>query len=133
MAMPLIKNILNKILNLEKMNNYNDAIILADKTKIKTITPLVGSNYSGYGNSFYYKIGSKVHVHIGLRDLTANTVNNVATLPEGYRPNTSIAILGYSYSATSIIAGTIYSVGKIEINPQNAPFATFDVEYDVFN
>lgn len=154
MAMPLIKQILNRIVGIEnsinelenidldfnnkitelmKYKEFNNPTILADKTKIISITPLVGSNYSGFGNSFYYKIGTKVHVHLGLKDLTSNASNKVFIMPKGYRPNATASILGYSYGTTSLIGGTVYDTGSIEIHPQNAPYATFDFEYDAFN
>ena len=33
---------------------------------IHQVTPTVGSNYEHYGNTYYYKVGSRVHVHVGI-------------------------------------------------------------------
>jgi hypothetical protein len=54
-----------------------------DTNIIIPITPnTVGiSNHEGYGNSYYYKIGTRVHVHLGLKVEPKNLVD-IIILPE---------------------------------------------------
>ena len=124
-----IKSVVNA--NEVQTIGINDATVLANITT-KAITPTAGSNYSGYGNSFYYKIGTRVHVHLGLQGLTANTSQNVATMPSGYKPAGTFAIIGLGGSQSEIIGGQQYEGGTISIRPASQ-YALFDYEYDAYN
>lgn len=53
-----------------------------EKIHLIPITPLAGNNYEGYDNCFYYKKNTRIHVHLGLKDLTQNTNNTIFTMPE---------------------------------------------------
>lgn len=63
---------------------------------INIIKPNIGYNYDAYGNSYYYMIGSRVHIHIGINRLTENQNNTITTLPENFRPNSPVASSGIS-------------------------------------
>lgn len=116
---------------INKAIKTNDASILASVTPIN-ITPTAGSNYAPYGNSFYYKIGTRVHVHLGLQGLTPDTNQYVATMPTGYIPYTALAIVGVGGSSSEVIGGQILVSGAISIRPVSQ-YALFDIEYDTFS
>lgn len=124
-------NLNNNFNELNKVSRANDPTLLTNITPIE-ITPTAGSNYSGYGNSYFYKIGTRVHIHLGLQGLTANTNQYVATIPEGYRPRGTLAIVGLGATQTEIIGGQAYPGGSISIQPVSQ-YALFDYEYDAFN
>lgn len=111
-----------------KLFNKNDASLLTDATRIP-ITPLAGSNYSGYGNSFYYKIGSRVHVHLGLQGLTPNTNQTVFSPPTGYKPVTSIGSAGVGGSMSEVV--TVQVGSSISVRSPSE-YALIDVDYDAF-
>ena len=113
--------------------SINDSSLLVDKTNIIPIIPLVGSNFGNYGNSYYYKIGSKVHVHLGLSSLTAKTNNNIFTLPEGYRPKDAIAGTGVGGALSEITSYQVWNTGAITVYPQSTGYVLTDFEFDAFN
>ena len=83
-----------------------------------TFTPSSGTSYSSYGGCYYYKVGKRVHVHLGISGLTANTLTTAYTMPAGYRPATTHSSAGYAgrtSSATRAITGYIGSDGVITI------------------
>ena len=117
---------------LDKINDliaYNDTSVLVNPTKIP-ITPLVGSNYSGFGNSFYYKIGSRVHIHLGLQGLTPNTSQTVFAPPAGYRPTTNVAGAGVGGSMSEVVP---YQLGNSVSLRSPSQYALIDIEYDAFS
>lgn len=117
---------------LDKINDliaYNDTSVLVNPTKIP-ITPLVGSNYSGFGNSFYYKIGSRVHIHLGLENLTPNTNQTVFAPPAGYKPVTSVAGAGVGGSMSEVVP---YQLGNSVALRSPSQYALVDIEYDAFS
>lgn len=122
----------NNFNEVNKVNVKNDASLLMSSNDVIPITPLVGSNYGNYGNSYYYKKGTKVHVHLGLSGLTANTSNTVFQLPEGYRPQTIMPIHGLGQGMGYPIAGQVSGSGTINVYPEKG-YAIFDFEFEAFN
>lgn len=105
-----------------------------NKLKNSDITyfePQNASNYEGYGNSFYYKVGSRVHLHIGIKiENTANT--QIYTLPEQYRPFVIAVAIGTGSSFTNLSTGQVDNQGRVYVNSQYG-YANIDIEYDTLN
>lgn len=95
-----------------------------------SFTPTVGASYAGYGGCYYEKIGKMVHVHIGISGLTANTNSNVYSMPTGYRPYATQAVVGRSSSTASLAYIAIGTGGVIGVTPQQT-HATGDIFYFV--
>lgn len=112
-----------------KINNEN---IYLDSTNIIPITPTSGSNYSTYGDCYYYKKGSRVHVHIGISGLTANTNTAIFTLPTGFRPNHFLSGTGIGASMSNISVIQIDINGGITVRSPNQ-YALIQIDFDVIS
>ena len=110
----------------------NNSSVLADVT-VTTFTPSAGAEYATFGGCYYYKLGTRVHVHIGVSGLTANTtVQNFFTLPSGYRPKSDVIGLGQGDSFTNESKiGIAAASGIIKIRSA-ATYALIDVDFDAF-
>ena len=97
-----------------------------------TITPQVGANYSNYGNSYYYKCGTKVHVHLGLSGLATGDKNTIFTLPATYRPRGQVSFMGKGTSTTMLANASISSAGVIDVWTTGT-HACIDCEFDAYN
>lgn len=97
---------------------------------IHQVTPNGATNHAFYGGTFYYKIGSRVHVHIGIK-LTSTADTNIFTLPVGFRPYTIIGANGLGNITNSTSGVQITSDGSVTVNTQNS-YALIDVEFDTF-
>lgn len=124
-----LNNIEEGVENLYKNFEINNPNLLFNISNRIYFTPTTGELYNGYGNCYYYKIGTKVHVHIGMK-IDANDITLIYRLPEGYRPNSTIAIIGFGYTS-------IGDVSKIQINSQGdisvydgGGYVLADIEYD---
>lgn len=115
---------------LEAHVEYNKATAFMPVSELNTITPTAGENYSSFGNSFYYKKGSKVHVHLGLYQLTVNSGNVVFTLPEGYRPSYQLGFIGQGQTATTVSGIVVSTSGAITVYGSTA-YCNTDFEFDV--
>lgn len=106
----------------------NDASVLLDTNDVISFTPATCTPYAGYGNCYYYKIGTRVHVHIGVSG--SNSIHyREFEMPIGYRPN------GGSFVAFGIGANMDdSSVVQISDNKINikcvAGYCLADMEYD---
>lgn len=94
------------------------------------ITPSNCNNYSNYGNSFYYVVGNRVHIHLGLKDLTANTPTNVFTMPSGLRPSYTTTSIGISGDTKHFSIAQVNSSGQISITAVDYGFSMVEIEYD---
>ena len=118
--------------NFDKVLKKNDASILADVTPT-TITPSNGSNYSAYSNSFYYKIGTRVHIHLGLKGLTANTLQQVFDIPVGYRPNGHMVTVGQG-GGSDLVGQAIIEADTHTLDVRSpSAYLSADFEYDAFS
>jgi hypothetical protein len=120
---------MSKITTLENQNKMNTASLIFDTTKRITITPTSGSAYSSFGNCYYYKKGTRVHIHIGIQGLTANSNTQISTLPAGYRPDSYIAGLGIGNTLAQKSAIQIETDGKVIVRTEGQ-YALIDFEYD---
>lgn len=109
--------------------DFNNSLLLFDTTKRINFNPTSGSNASVFGGCYYYKIGTKVHVHIGIQGITANTNTDIYTLPAGYIPDSFVATASIGGSLVQTSSLTIDSSGKITIRTTGT-YALVDIEYD---
>lgn len=116
------------------INSLNSSLTNSLPTSaIVPITPTGCSNYANYGNSYYYKRGNQVFIHIGVQGLTPNSQTDVFTLPSGYRPYANFCAVGQggeSYLATSFMS--IFSNGIIRITSSDH-YAVIDGCFTVFS
>lgn len=116
--------------DISKEFKINDNNIVLDSSNVIQFTPTSGSAYSTYGNCYYYKKGSRVHVHIGISGLTANTNTGIYTLPAGFRPNHFLSGTGIGGNMASISTIQIDSAGLVTVrSPQ--PYALIQIDFDV--
>ena len=98
---------------------------------IVNFTPLAGQNYPNWGGCYYYKSGSRVHVHLGIQGLPANQVATVFVLPEAVHPKTRIFSVGSSGSFPGVARTEIALDGGINVTSQDT-YAAADMEYDTY-
>ena len=98
---------------------------------IVNFTPLAGQNYPNWGGCYYYKSGSRVHVHLGIQGLPANQVATVFVLPEAVHPKTRIFSVGSSGSFPGVARTEIALDGGINVTSQDT-YAAADIEYDTY-
>ena len=108
----------------------NDASVLC------TVTPTVptldtGTHYTGVGGCWYYKIGHRVCVHVGVEGLTSGSTATLWYLPAGYRPLNHISVVGTGSSMTNYARLRISPEGRVFVNA-NAASACVYVEFDAF-
>ena len=102
---------------------------VANTDSMIAFTPTAGSNYAGYGNCWYSRNGRTVHLHVGLSGLTANTPQNVFTMPEGFRPITIAAANGAGGSTYTAISRLAVSTdGTVQIISDDQ-YACVDITY----
>ena len=118
---------------IKKENPYNNASVVCKCPKIVVNSLTSGEPYSNWGGVFYYKIGCRVHLHIGVSNLpnTDWTANALFTLPSGYIPSVAqqTTVLGqtnHDYSTVNVLTnGQVRAYG-------GTAYALADIEYDVF-
>lgn len=115
--------------DISKNYKINDNTLFFDTTIKNTITPTTGSNYSAYGDCYYYKIGTKVHVHIGIEGITANSNIQITTLPAGYRPDSFVGGLGVGGNMAQTSTILINTDGSLSIR-STGTYALIDFEFD---
>ena len=97
---------------------------------IHQVTPTNGTNHPYYGGTYYYKTGSRVHVHIGI-NLTTKNDTTIFTLPVGYRPYTIIGAVGLGTATNATSGVQILKNGNVVVNTQSS-YALIDAEFDTF-
>lgn len=105
---------------------------LNSSPEVINITPISGSNYSGYGNCYYYKKGSRVHIHIGIQGLTGGVNTTISILPSGYRPSSLISAIGFGTGWSEKAVLLITQNGELNVQSEGS-YAMIDVEYDAFS
>lgn len=99
---------------------------------IVSFTPLVGTAYIFYGNCYYYRINNRVHIHLGLSNLTSNKSNAVFKMPSNLKPFSIMSGIGTASSQTSIATINLYPDGACYVYPINDTYCLIDIEYDVY-
>ena len=119
-----IKEILNKI---------NEATMLLSSSNVISITPSGATNHTGFGGSYYYKTGTRVHVHLGIK-MNTTTRSEIFNMPAGFRPKGTICVLGGGAD------GNVPDISSVEIledgrifAKSNTHFVCINTEYDAFN
>jgi len=109
----------------------NDASVLCAVTPIEP-TLSAGANYATYGGCWYYKIGHRVTVHIGVSGLTTGEDTTLWTLPAGYRPRSSIGWVGNAGGIGSYGRFRITSAGVVRAYSA-AQYALGEISFDAFS
>lgn len=109
----------------------NDASVLCSVTPISP-TLSAGSHYATFGNCWYYKIGHKVTVHIGINGLTSNSNTTLWRLPAGYRPKSMVSFAGTGSSISNTSRYRIEENGDVKVRSE-AAYAVGQIEFDAFN
>lgn len=102
------------------------------KNDIVSFTPLAGTAYIFYGNCYYYRINNKVHIHLGLSNLTSNKNNTVFKMPSNLTPFSIMSGIGTASSQSSTATINVYPDGTCYVNPINDTYCLIDIEYDVY-
>lgn len=108
----------------------NDASVLCTVTPIEP-TLSAGTSYTTYGGVYYYKIGHRVTVHIGVNGLTANTNTTLFTLPAGYRPHGMVSFGGTGSSLGNVSQCRIETNGDVKVRSA-AAYAVSEFSFDAF-
>lgn len=113
-----------------------DNLAVNDASVLCTVTPIVptlssGTHNSTYGGCYYYKIGHRVHVHIGVGGLTSNNTFNLWYMPAGYKPYSMVSSIGTGTAITNYGRVRIAEDGLVSISA-NAANGCADIEYDAF-
>lgn len=90
------------------------------------------SQWTTLGGSWYYKVGTRVHVHVAVSGLTADTNVSIGTLLAGFRPYNTIVAAGRGSTGSDFASMWVASNGTVTIRSTTAS-AAVDVEYDAFN
>lgn len=112
----------------------NDASLLLPDSIRKV--PTLNRGTISYDGTFYYKIGTRVHVNIavtGLGSLSSATI--LFTLPAGYRPSNYIVYSGYTgghSTASEAPKGFVDSAGNVTYDPTPSGVVYASVEFDAF-
>lgn len=89
------------------------------------------SNYEGFGSSFYYKVGTRVHIHLGIK-VESNVWELLFQLPVGYRP---YSVIQQSLCGSSLLMNTgvnVGSDGNVSVQT-NSNYIGGDFEFDAFS
>ena len=101
-----------------------------------TVTPTIyspstGTAWSTQGNCWYYKIGTRVHVHVAVEGLTANTNSTIVNLPSGYIPYSVNIVGARGASASNHATIWVNSSGTVSARSTDTSVAG-DLEFDAF-
>lgn len=137
--MPMYKIIIDGLNITEVQKVYSEAPNITELNRklnvsaadIVSFTSLVGQNYPNWGGCYYYKSGSRVHVHLGIQGLPANTVATVFILPDIVHPKTRILSIGSSGSFPGISRTEISLDGGINVTSQDS-YVAADIDYDTY-
>lgn len=123
--------VLTSMAELKTMTDELNRKLNVSASDIVSITPLAGQNYPNWGGCYYYKSGSRVHVHLGIQGLQANQVATVFVLPEAVHPKTRIFSVGPSGSFPGVSRTEIALDGGVNVT-SNDSYAAADIEYDTY-
>jgi hypothetical protein len=106
------------------------ALLVEDSNIIINFSPNNASAYDFYGGCYYYKKGTRVHIHLGLSNLPNDRVE-VFVLPVGYRPYSVIAGVSMADNLTTKAGYEVYTNGYIAVN-SGYGYMIADIEFDAF-
>ena len=114
----------------EEVSEINNPVLLLSSSDVIRFTPTNASAHNFYGGCYYYKKGTKVHLHLGLSGLSNSNVN-IFTLPKGYRPYTLLGGVSQADSLTTRAGYEINANGVINVNSSHG-YMLADIEFDAF-
>lgn len=123
--------VLTSMAELKTMTDELNRKLNVSVSDIVNFTPLAGQNYPNWGGCYYYKSGSRVHVHLGIQGLPANTVATVFILPDIVHPKTRILSIGSSGSFPGVARVEISLDGGINVTSQDS-YVAADIDYDTY-
>lgn len=123
--------VLTSMAELKMMTDELNRKLNVSAADIVSFTSLVGQNYPNWGGCYYYKSGSRVHVHLGIQGLPANTVATVFILPDIVHPKTRILSIGSSGSFPGVARVEISLDGGINVTSQDS-YVAADIDYDTY-
>ena len=97
---------------------------------IHQVTPTNGTNHPYYGGTYYYKVGSRVHVHVGI-SINTQTYTTIFTLPVGFRPKTMLGFVAVGSNLDNFAGVVIQQNGNIDTIAKNG-YVIADMEFDTF-
>ena len=97
---------------------------------IHQVTPTNGSNHELYGNTYYYKVGSRVHVHIGM-SLSTTERTILFNLPAGFRPKTMLGYASIGSDLSKFVGLQFNSNGNI-VGQTASGYILADIDFDTF-
>ena len=105
-----------------------------------TFTPSNGSAWSTLGGCWFYKIGTRVHLHVAVTGLTANTNTVVydmsrdpsSNIWSGYLPYGTVVAAGRGNDGSTFASMWVASDGTVTVRSTGTN-AAVDIEYDAFN
>ena len=90
------------------------------------------SPWTTLGGCWYYKVGTRVHLHIAVTGLTADTNTNICVMEGGFRPYGTIVAAGRGSTGSDFASMWVASNGTVTIRSTTTN-AVVDIEYDAFN
>lgn len=127
---PSQKAVNEAIANSNKKHNINDATLLFSQNDLIYFTPVNGTGYAYYGNCYYYKVGTRVHIHLGLSGLPNGQVN-IFTLPVGYRPLSAMGGAGVGDVPSHYAGWEVITNGNVSVHTAYG-YMLADIEFDAF-
>lgn len=123
--------VLTSMAELKTMTDELNRKLNVSASDIISFTPLAGQTYPNWGGCYYYTSGSRVHVHLGIQGLPANTVATVFILPDIVHPKTRILSIGSSGSFPGVARTEISLDGGINVTSQDS-YVAADIDYDTY-
>lgn len=122
-----------RILNekISKASDINVSSLKLNSNIIQSFIPQQATSYESYGGCYYYKIGTKVHVHLGI-SVPDTATKNIYTLPQGYRPYSRVGNVGGGSNVQNTGGIQIDTDGTIKAGSLEG-YVLVDIEYDAFN
>ena len=127
LAIESVENMHDNVPSLSELNRK----LNVSASDIISFTPLAGQTYPNWGGCYYYTSGSRVHVHLGIQGLPANTVATVFILPDIVHPKTRILSIGSSGSFPGVARTEISLDGGINVTSQDS-YVAADIDYDTY-
>ena len=114
----------------EETSEINNPSLLFNASDLIYFTPVAGAVHDYYGKCYYYKVGTKVHIHLGLGGLP-NVQANVFTLPIGYRPFHVLGGPCIGDTTTHVAGWEVMPTGAINVHTAYG-YLLADIEFDAF-
>lgn len=132
--MVVVKGIITEPINYipPKVETLYNSKELISSGEFQTLTLTAGEAYPAFGGCYYYKTGTRVHVHIGISEIEASTNVRIGNLPVYFRPKTDVVAIGNGSGLASNAKLTIGSSGSIRIRSEDT-YAMIDIEFDAFS